>query len=129
MSINYATCTFTSLFLASSITSDLFLTFDRFHVEMFSSFHHSLSTASFAAGIFIARGIGINVCRLCSSGSSLAHQTGFRGAARGAHLSTRIEIFELRSTGPSASRRHFQCPRSRTATLELPWSSRSLAVH
>ena len=23
----------------------------------------------------------------------------------------------------------FQCPRSRTATLELPWSSRSLTVH
>ena len=54
MSINDAKCTFTSLRLATSITSGLFLTFDRFHAEMFSNFLHSLSTAtaSFAAGIF-----------------------------------------------------------------------------
>ena len=49
---------FTSLFLASSITSDLFLTFARFHVEIFSSFLHSLSTAFFASGNFIAWGTG-----------------------------------------------------------------------
>ena len=40
--------------LALSITSSLLLTFVRFHAEMFSNFSHSLSTAAFAAGIFIA---------------------------------------------------------------------------
>ena len=35
MSINDAKCTFKSLRLASSITSDLFLTFARFHAEVF----------------------------------------------------------------------------------------------
>ena len=38
----------------SSITSDLFLTFVMSHARIFSSFSHSLSTAAFAAGIFIA---------------------------------------------------------------------------
>ena len=48
--------------LASSITSFLLLTFVRFHAENFSNFSHSLSTAAFASGIFIAWGIGINLC-------------------------------------------------------------------
>ena len=39
--------------------------FARFHAEIFSCFLHSLSTASFAAGIFIAWGIGINLCTNC----------------------------------------------------------------
>ena len=55
---------FTPLFLASSNTSDLFLTFSRFHAEIFSSFSHSLSTAAFAANIFIAWGIGKHLCQI-----------------------------------------------------------------
>ena len=51
-----------NFFPRSSITSDLFLTFARFHARIFSSFSHSSSTAAFAAGIFIAWGIGINLC-------------------------------------------------------------------
>ena len=62
MSISDAKCTVTPFFLASSITSDLLLTFARFHAGIFSSFSHSLSTAAFAAGIFITSGIGINLC-------------------------------------------------------------------
>ena len=38
--------------------SFLLLTFVRFHAEIFSKFSHSLSTAAFAAGIFMAWGIG-----------------------------------------------------------------------
>ena len=65
-SINGAKCTFTYLCLASSITSDLFLTFARFHAKIFLSFHHSLSSTSFAAGAFIAGGIG-KICVIWSS--------------------------------------------------------------
>ena len=62
MSINAAKWTFAPDVLASSITSFLLLTFVRFHAEIFSNFSHSLSTAAFAAGIFMACGIGINSC-------------------------------------------------------------------
>ena len=61
MSIHDAKWTFAPDVLASSITSFLLLTFVRFHAEIFSNFSHSLSTAAFAAGIFIAWGIGINL--------------------------------------------------------------------
>ena len=61
-SINDAKCTFTSLFLASSITADLFLTFARFHAEILSSFSQSFSTAAFASSIFIAWGIWTSLC-------------------------------------------------------------------
>ena len=62
MSINDAKCTFLLSVLASSITSDLFLTFVRSNAGIFSSFSHSLSTASFAASTFIAWGTGISSC-------------------------------------------------------------------
>ena len=55
-------CTFLPFVLASSITSFLFLTFVSCHARIFSSFSHFLSTAAFASGIFIAWGIGINLC-------------------------------------------------------------------
>ena len=48
-SINDAKCTFLPSFLASSITSDLFLTCVLSHAWIFSTFSHSYSTASFAA--------------------------------------------------------------------------------
>ena len=51
-SISEAKWTFMPLVLASSITSFLLLTFVR---------SHPLSTAAFAAGIFMAWGIGINL--------------------------------------------------------------------
>ena len=50
--------TFMPFVLASSITSDLFLTFVLSHTRIFASFSHSLSTAAFAASIFFAWGIG-----------------------------------------------------------------------
>ena len=59
MSISEAKWTFAPFVLASSITSDLLLTFVRSHAGILSSFSHSLSTAASAAGIFIAWGIGI----------------------------------------------------------------------
>ena len=62
MSISEAKWTFAPFVLASSITSDLLLTFVRSHAGIFSSFSHYLSTAAFAAGIFMAWGIGINLC-------------------------------------------------------------------
>ena len=61
MSISEAKWTFAPFVLASSITSFLLLTFVRFHAEIFSNFSHSLSTAAFAAGIFLAWGKGINL--------------------------------------------------------------------
>ena len=61
MSINDAKWTVAPDVLASSITSFLLLTFVRFHAEIFSNVSHSLSTAAFAAGIFIAWGTGINL--------------------------------------------------------------------
>ena len=61
MSIRYAKWTFSPFVLASSITSFLLLTYIKFHAEIFSIFSHSLSTAVFAAGIFMAWGIGINL--------------------------------------------------------------------
>ena len=64
MSISEAKWTFTIFVLASSITSFVLLTFVRFHAEIFSSFSHSLSTAAFAAGIFMAWGIVINSCTM-----------------------------------------------------------------
>ena len=60
--LDHATWTFMPFVLASSITSDLFLTFVVSHAGVFSSFSHSLSTAAFVAGIFIAWGMGINLC-------------------------------------------------------------------
>ena len=62
MSTNDAKCTVRPCFLASSITSFFFLTFVNFHADIFSSFPQYLSTAVFASGIFIASGIGINLC-------------------------------------------------------------------
>ena len=55
ISISEAKWTFAPFVLASSITSDLLLNFDA---GIFSSFSRSLSTAAFAAGIFMAWGIG-----------------------------------------------------------------------
>ena len=51
MSINNAKWTVAPMVLASSITIFLNLTLIKFHAEIF--FSHSLSTAAFAAGIFI----------------------------------------------------------------------------
>ena len=62
MSISEAKWTFAPFVLASSITSDLLLTVVRSHAGIFSSFSHSLSTAAFAASIFMAWGTGINLC-------------------------------------------------------------------
>ena len=62
MSISEAKWTFAPFVLASSITSFLLLTFVRFHAGIFSNFSHSLSTAAFAAGTFMAWDIGINLC-------------------------------------------------------------------
>ena len=61
MSINDAKWTVAPDVFASSITCFLFLTFVSCNAGIFSSFSHSLSTAAFAAGIFIARGIGMNL--------------------------------------------------------------------
>ena len=61
MSISEAKWTAAPVVLASSITSFLLLTFVRFHAEIFSNFSHSLSTAAFAAEIFMAWSIGINL--------------------------------------------------------------------
>ena len=61
MSINDAKWTVAPDVLASSITVFLLLTLVKFHAEIFSNFSHSLSTAAFAAGIFIAWGTGINL--------------------------------------------------------------------
>ena len=61
MSISEAKWTVAPFVLASSITSFLLLTFVRFHAEFFSNFSHSLSVAAFAAVIFIAWDIGINL--------------------------------------------------------------------
>ena len=61
-STNDAKKTFIPLFLASSVTSFLFLTLVSCHTGIFSSFSHYLSTAAFAFGIFTAGGIGINLC-------------------------------------------------------------------
>ena len=56
---------------------------------------------------------------LCSSGSSPAHPTGFRGAPRGEHLSTRSRLsVKSPCNGPVRFPQHlFSVPRSRTATL------------
>ena len=62
MSINDAKLTFAPAVLASSITSYLLMTFVKSHAGIFSNFSHSLSNAAFAAGIFIAWGIWINLC-------------------------------------------------------------------
>ena len=137
-SINEAKCTFLPSFLASSITSDLFLTFALSHAGIFSSFSHSLSTAAFGAGIFIAWGIGINLCRLWSSGSSPASDR-FRGAPRGDHLSTRVRFMAMAArvyTGLSASRNTFSVStitdgnaraRSRSSFLPLRWPDCTLS--
>ena len=61
MSISEAKWTFTPFVLASSITLFLLLTFVKFHTRICSNFSHSLSTAAFAAGIFTAWGIRINL--------------------------------------------------------------------
>ena len=60
-SINDAKWTFLTWFLASSITSFLFLTFVSCHAGILSSFSHSFSTAAFASGILNAWGIGMNL--------------------------------------------------------------------
>ena len=62
MSINDAKWTVAPDVLASSITSFLLLTFVRFHAEIFSNFPHSLSTASFALGIFIVLTVVDEMC-------------------------------------------------------------------
>ena len=49
---------FSPLFLASSITSFLFLTFVSRHAGIFSNFSHSFCTAAFASGVFNAWGHG-----------------------------------------------------------------------
>ena len=67
MSINDAKWTVAPAVLASSITIFLLLTFVKFHGDFFSNFPHSLSTAAFAARIFIAWGIGINLWTNCSA--------------------------------------------------------------
>ena len=61
-SINDAKWTFLPLFLASSITSFLLPTFVSCPAGIFSSLSHSLSTAAFAAGIFMAWGKWMNLC-------------------------------------------------------------------
>ena len=61
VSISDAKWTVAPFVLTSSITSFLLLTFVRFHAEIFSNFAHSLSTAAFAARIFMAWSIGINL--------------------------------------------------------------------
>ena len=61
MSMNDAKWTVAPDALASSMTSFLFLTFVKFHAEIFSNFSHSLSTAAFTAGIFTAWGTGLNL--------------------------------------------------------------------
>ena len=61
MSISEAKWTFAPFVLASSITCFLLLTFVKSHAGIFSSFSYSLSTAAFAAGIFMAWCIGINL--------------------------------------------------------------------
>ena len=55
-------CTILHSSLASTIISFLFLTFVSCHASIFSSFSYSLSTAAFTSGIFIAWGMGINLC-------------------------------------------------------------------
>ena len=62
MSTNDAKCTVLPTFFASLITTFLFLIFVSCHVGIFSSFSHSLFTATFASGIFIALGMGIKLC-------------------------------------------------------------------
>ena len=73
-SINDAKWTVPPDILASSITSDLFLAFVVSHAGIFSSFSHPLSTAAFAAGIFMAWSTRINLCtklQCCSKLSPL----------------------------------------------------------
>ena len=61
-SISETKWTFVPDVLASSITSFLLLTFVRFHADIFSNFPHFLSTAAFAAGIFMTWDMRINLC-------------------------------------------------------------------
>ena len=61
MSSNDAKWTVLPSFLASAITSFWILTFVSCHASIFSNFSHSFSTAAFAAGIFIAFGMGTNL--------------------------------------------------------------------
>ena len=68
MSINDAKWTVAPDVLASSITSFLLLTFVKFHAEIFSNCSHSLSTAAFAAGIFMAWSIG----KICVTNCNVA---------------------------------------------------------
>ena len=56
MSINVAKWTFFLSLCASRTTSFLLFTLFSYHVGNFTSFSHSLSTAPFASGIFIAWG-------------------------------------------------------------------------
>ena len=58
MSINDAKWIVAPDVYASSITCFLLLTFVKFHAEIFSNLPHSLSTAAFAAEIFITWGMG-----------------------------------------------------------------------
>ena len=61
-SIHDAKCTVLPSFLASAITSFLFLTFVSCHAGIFSSFPDPFSTAYFAFGILNAWSIGMNLC-------------------------------------------------------------------
>ena len=60
-SIHDAKWTFLPLFLASSITSFLFLTFVSCNAGIFANVSHYFTTAAFAFGIFIAWSIGMNL--------------------------------------------------------------------
>ena len=80
VSINGAKWTLAPFVLASSITSFLLLTFVRFHAEIFSNFSHSLSTAAFAWGIFIAWGIRINLCTKSKCWSELSPSPAMRSS-------------------------------------------------
>ena len=51
-----------SLFVLPEKTSFLLFIFSKFHAGIFSSFSRSLFTAAFVSGIFIAWGMGINLC-------------------------------------------------------------------
>ena len=99
MSINDAKWTVAPDVRASSITCFLLLTFVKFHAEMFSNFSHSLSTAAFAAGIFIAWGTRINLCTKLQCCSELSPFPAIWSSWYfGRDSSTRILVDSLAST-------------------------------
>ena len=62
MSFNVAKWTFLLSFCASWMTSVLLFTLSNCQTGIVSNFFHSLSTAAFVSGTFIAWGVGINLC-------------------------------------------------------------------